>query len=420
MGILKTFKQSLLQVKNNKFDYFFLFVQLVYFSGLVRQFGTDEFLVANLAFTGLLCFQTKKMTYKDLKIAGIIFAVFVIITLIPTVIWGVSTRLFLGYSGRIVLGMLIIIYFKNNFFEVFENLVFALAFISLPLFILQLAYVDIFSILQPISDTFLGGSRLNPSGYEDIYTTHQYGFIFLVNQWALFRNSGFMWEPAAFGAVLTWAMVFNSYLNRFEFNTRLIVFVLACLTTFSIGTYIYLSILIFIFLSHKLTFKKLVYVTVFAVVIIFSLSRTELVSRNADMIVEKLETEQRVSSALQSRSAPAQDLSRVGALVVNTEKVIDMPIGYGLHQTYREFPGSPNGLITLMRNWGLIALFILIVCVFKMIRKLNQRYEIHTNAVLSLLLICVILLPLAGNPFYNQPFLFAFLFSGFLVINQKN
>jgi hypothetical protein len=31
----------------------------------------------------------------------------------------------------------------------------------------------------------------------------------------------------------------------------------------------------------------------------------------------------------------------------------------------------------------------------------------------------IILLPIAGNPFYNQPFLFAVLLSGFIVADKK-
>lgn len=408
-------KKPFQEINKAKLPYLFLFIQFVYFSGLVKQFGTDEFLVANILFTGLLCVTHKKITNNDYKIMLAALGVFVLINIVPSISYGFSPRLVLGYSGRIFLGILIVLYFKHDFFKVFENLVFALALISLPLFLIQLVHAQFFDLFSGFSHLVLTNSRLHFGRGE--LTGHRYLLIFLVNSWGEFRNSGFMWEPAAFGAMLSWAMVINGFTHRFTVNARLIILVLASLTTFSIGTYLYLLIFSVIFLSRNYTSKSVLSFVLILAILTPICYRLDFVEKNFEMISWKMEVVQIRADQI-SRGHSPEEVSRVGGFLGNIKEIIFEPFGFGARYSIAEEQGlyiSPNGFMTLARNWGMFSLLLIFICFYKFVKKLRKIYEVNVDLAQTVLLMILVVLPIAGNPFYNQPLLFSILLCGFIV-----
>ena len=140
-------------------------------------------------------------------------------------------------------------------------------------------------------------------------------FFFLVNSWGQYRNSGFMWEPAAFGAVLAWAMLINLFIYRFKINSHLIILLIASLTTFSIGAYIYLSILAFVYIIKNFGNKHAFgFLFLILLVILMSL-RFQFVQENIERIRRKIaihavtkngHTPAKMSSSRTSGSATAK------------------------------------------------------------------------------------------------------------------
>jgi len=420
MNLINEFLNVLKEIRNDKLSYLFLFFQLVFFSGLVKQFGTDEILVVNIAFTSWLCLTKKRITNRNINLIFAALGVFALINVIPSFMWGASPKLLLGFSGRIFLGALIVVYFKHDFFNVFEKLVFVLAFISIPLFLIQLIHVQVFDLFRGFSNLVLSDVRLHFGSGE--LSGHRYLLVFLVNSWGELRNSGFMWEPAAFGAVLAWAMLVNVFFHRFSLNPRLIVLFLAAITTFSIGTYVYLAIFILIYLSKNFGNKNAFYFIILLILIPVSY-RFEFVQNNLAMISKKIESEQNLVKRIRMSHAPKR-VSRVGGFVGNIMPIIAEPFGFGLrydvlseqHFLYR----TPNGFMVILRNWGISGLMIILICSCKLVDKLKILYEVNLNIVHKVLLMMIIMLPINGNPFYNQPFLIAILLSGFIVSKRYN
>ena len=136
----------------------------------------------------------------------------------------------------------------------FENLVFVLAYISIPLFFLQIINPHFYDIFTPLSELIMAGRQhyTTPTGI----TMHQYIFVYVMNGWAQLRNSGFMWEPAAYGMMLAWSFLCCMYLKRFFWHPRMIIYTIAIFTTFSLGTYTYAFLLLLV-LNYKIV-KKLV------------------------------------------------------------------------------------------------------------------------------------------------------------------
>lgn len=413
MNPIIEFIRTIKEIRQNKSTYFLMFYQFVFISNLVRQLSTDTALVANIVFMLVLCFKTGKISKRENDVFLAIMVGYLLINVIPTLMFGFAPKLFLGFAGRIFLGFLIITYFKHNFFPVFERLVFVLAFISLPLFLIQVVYVPFFNIFESFSRLVLTDARFSLGRYE--LSGHRYMLVFLVNSWGEFRNSGFMWEPAGFGAMLAWASLVNVFIHRFAMNPRLIVLFIAAITTFSIGTYIYFALFILVYLTRNVGNKN-AFLFLFLVFILVPVTyRLDFVQQNMDMIERKINSEQAMAERIQIGRA-GQRVSRVGGALGNIEQIIKTPFGYGVNYEFADFVyNSPNGLMTLMRSWGFQILAIILFCSYRIIKKLSMLYSLNLKLFHVVLLMMVIILPIAGNPIYNRPFLFALLFSGFVV-----
>lgn len=70
-----------------------------------------------------------------------------------------------------------------------------------------------------------------------------------------FRNSGFVWEPGAFGCFLIIAMMLNLFLNKFIFEKKTYIFIIAILTT--LATTDYLVLLIVLFMIYRYRVRRL-------------------------------------------------------------------------------------------------------------------------------------------------------------------
>ena len=135
-------KKSLKQIGSHKLDYLFLFFQLLYFSRLLRSTFTDSYLVLHLVITFLFVLFSGRIK-KTEKLVWVML-VFGLVSVLPILLFGFSAVIYGGYAIRLVIAFLIAIYFEKNFIIYFENIVYVLAYISIPLFMLQVTYTDVF------------------------------------------------------------------------------------------------------------------------------------------------------------------------------------------------------------------------------------------------------------------------------------
>lgn len=400
-------------------SYLFLFFQLVFFSNLVRQFGTDEFLIINLIFSFILCLAKNRLTKRSLKVIAISILLFTLMNLISSFVFGLNLKLYAGYVGRIILGYLIVSYFRDDFFEKLENMVLILAIISLPFYLIQIIYPQFFSFFDSISDAVLIDARFEQT--EQNQLGHKYLFVFLYNGWAVLRNSGFMWEPAAFGAVLSWAAIFNIIRNKFRINHRFYILLITAITTFSLGTYVYFTgiLLILVITNYKNTSIK---VLLFFGVLILLGSRLEFTSKNIDMMTEKIEAEVVHRERALTGEASEAEISRLAAFDINFRYFFEWPFGYGTGidniNELKYLGKSPNGLMRMMVTWGIFGLVLIVWSVIKLVNYKISYYQNHVSWLVKTGLIILLILPLSGNPFYNQPLLFS-IFFGIWVLNRQ-
>ncbi|MGY3213788.1 hypothetical protein [Mucilaginibacter sp. HD30] len=66
-----------------------------------------------------------------------------------------------------------------------------------------------------------------------------------------YRNSGFAWEPGAFGCFLIVALMFNLFLNKFKFDPKSYLFIIGIITTVSTTDYLALIVLLFMVYRYR-------------------------------------------------------------------------------------------------------------------------------------------------------------------------
>lgn len=414
MSFLKELKVSFKAIRQNKGDYLFLFFELVIFSDMVKQMLSDQFLYINLLISFTLVLHKRgNLNKTSFRIIG----VYLLLCFIPILLYGFDEyRSYVGYGMRLFTAALIANYFKEKFIVYFENIVFLLASISIPLFIVQLINPHFYDFLTPFSRLVMADERmwyLDDNGIN----MHQYCLFFVFNGWAQGRNSGFMWEPAAFGAVLTWAIIFNLFINRFRLNSKLIVLIISGLTTFSWGLYAYFMVILLAFVLQKgLNLRN-----TFALFFVFGgfillVTKTSLLVDQYELLETKYELHSKIDRQKDQIDPMGRitNVNRIEGFFLNINKVLDSPFGYGMENVKLIF-SSPNGFIDLLTKWGIGGLAIIIFCFYQNVKVLKFIYFQEINKITFLLIVLAFILPLSGNPFYNDIFVFTLMFIPFFI-----
>lgn len=196
-------------------------------------------LISQLGFIALSVFLLSKKNKQWLNDKfGFLFILFcLLIILIQYAINGI----FMLGSVKFIL-ILTCIYFmireyKSYFTESLMRVTYQLVLITLPFYLVQLVSPDLLkSLLSPFNFSFAGQAR---SGGV-------YVFLFNLNPAAPFRNSGFMWEPGAFGGILIFLIIYEYIKNNKQLSKKIIFLSVYALTTISTTTF--LGLLVFIFL----------------------------------------------------------------------------------------------------------------------------------------------------------------------------
>jgi hypothetical protein len=408
-----TIQNSIKEIKKEKFNYFFLFFQFVVFVGLIRQFLPDVFLFVNLSL--ILVALILKDRFRISANFFLLSFCYLAICILPILKFGLEIPIYVGFYIRLLTAFFITMYFKEKLITYYENLMFILALISLPLFALQLINPFLFNIFTQLTETVLPPENLMTIPNQLI--AHKYLFIFTLNGWAPYRNSGFAWEPAAFGGMLCWALLFNFFIYKFEFNQKMIILFITAITTFSVGTYSCLAvILIFLFIKKKIQYG--VYISITSLVIYFYVINLPLVQRNIEMMNSKINIQPTLIDKTEKGEVDNTEVSRVAGVFVNFDYLIKWPWGYGLAtdvEGSKYLGNSPNGLMTMIVRWGIVGILILLISAYRLIKHLTVSNKLKINW-LEIILACIIFyIPFSGNPFYNRPFGLALILFSFFV-----
>lgn len=419
------FKSACLFLWSCKKDALFLFFQLLIFADMLKICRSDMVLVANLFISFSLCVYANRL---DIIKCAKILIICIFIMLLTILADGNNVQYYyqyIGYLLRILTALFIANYYGRRFLFLFENIVFSLVYISIPLYLIQILDVHFYDVFTPFSRMVMNGRQYYWTDYG--ISMHQYILVFVMNGWAIYRNSGFMWEPAAFGAITSWSLMIYLVLNRFELSYRTLIYILAIITTFSIGAYTYLVVLIALYFVVKFEWKKLIGLFSF-VAILFALYLTnDFVYKQITMMTDKAEMYSDVDKSLSSISSSSYNIynmkhefeyerssrtSRIASIKGNWSFFLDNPLGYGMSSS--GYLDSANGLVEFIMKWGLLGLFSLLICFYSLAGYILQCKTINMHVfIVKSLVVGLFLASMVGNPIYNQVLLFVFMMLSF-------
>ncbi len=416
----RTFITSLKQISQNRADYFFLFYHFLMFSGRIRQLNisSDTNLVIYLFITVLYSLVMRRLRI-NVQLSYIII-IFFIISLPSLFLFDYSIVPYIGFIIRLIIAYLIVNYFRSSFIKYFENLMFILAYISIPLYLIQILFPQFYNIFTPFTQMILPDVYANSASSSEF----QYLLVFGVNGWATLRNSGMFSEPSVYASMLAWAMIINLSINKYRTNPHFVVLFITSITLFSIGMIIYLIPISLVYIINN--FKKRYLLNLLKAVIIVSVfflvfMKTDLFVKQYEMISRKIQMEEQNREMLEKEILGRHDVSRVTGALVNLEFFLHWPFGYGFYRSetgyYKYLGVSPNGLATQLSNWGIAFILILLTSAYRF-SKILQLHS-HNKSIYNFILVMIIFIfPISGTSLSNEPLYLSILLWPILVYKE--
>jgi len=262
------------------------------------------------------------------------------------------------------------------------KVVFHLTVISIPLFCFQLVAGDLI---------YGFGKLINlPHAHFNGYVNF---LIFTYIQQHPFQNSGFSWEPGAFGFFLNLTLLLNFLTNDFTFDKKAKWFVVAIITTLSTTTYIgFMFILLLYFRARGVAYLRLLFfivpiLLVFAAVIPF-LSDKIVFTYDKDM--QDMKNIQTLSDYYIQRGQE-MPLNRFASLLYLI-KLFGIQLIWGVSNIYEKTVpilkniNISNGIFAFFAQFGLIGLGFLVQRCYIFFKKFTENVELSVYCVLVILI----------------------------------
>ena len=266
-----------------------------------------------------------------------------------------------------------------SFFKRIENIVYFLTLFSLPIFFYQLYNPDFFFGLGPLLNQYTILEQQMEGGW--------YIGIYMFSGWAFERNSGFMWEPGAFAFMLILAIFFRLSYNNYKFDKRIIVYIVAILTTFSTMGYIVTFLLIMFFLSRKKSLLIYVYVIpLFISLAVYSINEFEFLG---DKLIEYTEAGDEIGRTSEVAGDRLR-MTRFGIFTFALEESLKWPLGFGIFETtpavlkYGEPVTGPNTYAQVLLRWGFLGVILLLAVSWKYIKYAFEGLSKYSMVLLYL------------------------------------
>lgn len=257
---------------------------------------------------------------------------------------GALIRLLIAYLALKNLG--------RNFWDLFLKFIMVMIGIALGIYLLLLVVPALTPFLEKLFSSWQ--YEIIQLRYPDSW--NMFFFNFLERSDSSFqRNSGFMWEPGGFGAIVCFAIYANLMKNKFLLNWQFLLCLVALITTFSTASYgaFMLLMLGYLFQDSRRLFVKIMVGLVVVVGIMFMIHNEIFSTKIKRYMNTSLNTTVGVNARFDKL-----EYNRMSTFLINMELMGDYPLGYGHYPVlYRgaEFIGV-SGIGDVARQWGVIGL----------------------------------------------------------------
>ncbi len=205
----------------------------------------------------------------------------------------------------------------------------------------------------------------SPPAHDGIYYANI--FFYTINTSGAPRNCGFMFEPGAYGSILAIGVALNLIHNNFNLkNKRLIVLILALITTFSTTAFLALICVIIFYMVNKSMKKGFMLIPVGAALILI-LFQLPFMSKKITKLSSNPNKQLLNAVQLANDTQRAQSLGRFAGLLLNLKDFEKAPVfGVGGHDLLTEKEmhnwdvNSVNGLGHYLVTFGALGIIFLI------------------------------------------------------------
>jgi hypothetical protein len=232
------------------------------------------------------------------------------------------------------------------------------------------------------------------------------------------RNSGFTWEPAAFGGINLMALIFCQFRTvNLSINKRisyLIVFIMSVLSSQSTTAFVTLPIVLYLAFrqnisKNKVSFRK---IGKSLLLVFFILLPICVYFFNMPFVAEKIDNQ--LQAALIDSTVSGLNNTRFGSMLFDLSYFVESPIiGNGLneitrfrlHGTHEVALGHGNGLTDFLADFGLIVFIVVVWFIYRGMASFSPE-----DNVLPLLATLVLFLLLFSEAYFNHSFFWCYVF----------
>lgn len=280
-------------------------------------------------------------------------------------------------------GYLFCVILKERAIEYLAKVIYHLTLVAVPLYCLQLISGDtVYSFGKMLN---LPYAHFN--GYVNII------FFTYVKVHAI-RDSGFSWEPGAFGFFLIIGLLLNFFTNGFTFDKKAKWMSVALITTLSTTTYIaFMFVILLYFRARGVKFAKLLFFIV-PILLVFATSVPFLFDKISVIYNRDMQDLKNIDTLNQTyiQMGQVMPLNRFGSMLflINT---LGINLVWGVSNIYREtIPilkniGLSNGIFTFFAQFGAIGLSFLLYKSYQLFRKVTRNTELSCYCLLIMLIL---------------------------------
>lgn len=274
-----------------------------------------------------------------------------------------------------------------------------LAILSLPLYCLQLISGNlVYSIGKAVN---LPYAHFN--GYVNM-------LVFTYVKVHAIRNSGFSWEPGAFGFFLIISLMLYWLSNNFKYDTRAKLVTVAIITTLSTTTYLAFAIMLLFFCRAKGVRFTILLIFIVPFLCVVAASVPFLFSKIVETYHKDMMDIKNIQTLSQTyiQMGVVMPLNRFGSMLFLIHS-FGYQLLFGVSNSYKQT--SPllhnisisNGIFAFCAQFGAVGLGFLLYRTYKFIRK-------YVNVELTIYCLLVILVLGFGECIYLSSLLLSFLF----------
>lgn len=352
---------------------------------------------------------------KDLKVERKlieIFIAFLILFLLQVLLLRkFNLSVLLGYYFRLLWAYAAVKIIGPDFTRFYVNIIYFLTIIGFFIYFSTILIPGFYEFIRSLSVRYIMPLEMLEGNFRRNI------IIYTCEYWLLDtfpRNAGPFWEPGGYGVFLILALLFNTVNQNKMLSKRNIIFSLAIITTFSMGTYF--AYIIYLILTVRIYYKRF-----WPLVTIFILVLAALAYFRFEFLGSKLDSryegyEERAPDVERYEDLDG-GIDRFSGIELDLKEFLSSPIiGTSKFGEY-EFQRATNSVTALLREFGIYGFILIIYLLYKSMKNYVTFY--NRNTFFTLVLLSTYLASSLSQAIFGKSFFMSLLFLHF-IYNKKN